>query len=62
MTIRVTVKNEDTGDKRVISVAQLNADGTANPGSPAKELKGGESCEYHLHDSNQVVVKEVRCE
>lgn len=62
MTIRVTVKNEDTGDDRVISVQQVDAAGVAIPGIPAKELKGGESAENHVHTTNQIVVKEIRCD
>ena len=61
MTIRVTVKNEDQGESRVISVQQLDEKGEAIPGIPAKELKGGECAENYVHSTNQLVVKEVKC-
>lgn len=58
MTIRLTVKNEDSGEDRVITAEQQNTDGTPIPGIPAKSLKGGESAEFYVHSTNHVVVKE----
>ena len=58
MTIRVTVKNEDSGENRIIYARQLNADGSEIPGIPPHELKGGESHEFYVHSTNQIVVKE----
>lgn len=62
MTIRVTVKNEDSGENRVISVQQLDDKGEPISGIAAKELKGGESCENHVHSTNQLLVREVKAE
>ena len=62
MTIRVTVKNEDQGAGRVISVNETLADGMPIAGCLAKKLRGGESVEVFVHGSNQFVVQEVECE
>lgn len=42
MTIRVTVKNEDTGKDRVIVVATETGGGMAVEGAPLVSLAGGE--------------------
>jgi len=59
MTIRVTVKNEDVGESRVITVQQQTLDGLPINGQFARQLKGGESVESYVHDLNQIVVKEL---
>lgn len=58
MTIRVTVKNEDSREDRLISAQQRALSGDELGGCPARYLKGGESAEFFVHDSNQIVVKE----
>lgn len=59
MTIRISIKNEDSGENRVILVRQLNADGSEIPGISGKKLKGGESTENYVHSTNQILVTEV---
>ena len=58
MTIRVTVKNEDTGKDRVIVVATETGGGMAVEGSPLVSLAGGESCEKYVHSTNRLVIVE----
>ena len=58
MTIRVTVKNEDSGSERVIIVAQQTGGGMAVDGSPDTRLAGGESCEKCVHSTNRLVIVE----
>jgi len=60
MTIRVTIKNEDSRDKAIVSVSQLNGDGTPQSGTVETQLKGGESCEKYVHSGQQLLVKEVQ--
>lgn len=58
MTIRVTVKNEDVGE-RYITVEQQDADGSQMQGAMKRILKGGESAEHHVHSGNRLVVTET---
>lgn len=60
MTIRVTVKNEDSRENAVIVVQTQNQDGAPQSGSPDKELKGGESADCWVHSGQQLLVKETR--
>lgn len=59
MTIRITVKNEDNRETAVIGVQQKNKDGGANGQPPERSLKGGESVELYVHDSQNVLVREI---
>lgn len=59
MTIRVTVKNEDTGKDRVIVVRQQTGGGMSIEGTLDQKLAGGESCEKYVHSTNRLLVEEV---
>lgn len=58
MTIRVTIKNEDQGENRVITAVTTNVDGTDQSGATAKDLRGGESAEMWVHSGQNIVIKE----
>lgn len=61
MTIRVTVKNEDSGEDRIICAQQYDVDGdggTSSAGYQPRLMKGGESHEFYVHSNNQIVVRE----
>lgn len=62
MTIRVTIKNEDSRENAIVVVKTLNKGvksllPIANPGS---ELMGGESKELYVHDGQSVIIEEVK--
>jgi hypothetical protein len=59
MTIRVTVKNEDANESRVIAAKTQNLDGTPVTGVSDKTLKGGESAELWVHSGQKLAVEEV---
>lgn len=56
MTIKVTVKNEDSRETAVISVEIRQLTHMAHI---VARLKGGESCEQWVHSTQQLVVREV---
>ncbi len=60
MTIRVTVKNEDAGEDRVIVAQHKSGDGKEVSGYLPQLLKGGESAEFYVHGNNQIVVTEAK--
>jgi hypothetical protein len=63
MTIKVTVKNEDTRDTAVIGVRQMNSSNepfrSDTQNGPTKELKAGESAEVWVHSGQYLIVREV---
>lgn len=67
MTIRVTVKNEDSRESAVIGVTvqHINSAGVVCGGMSEVELKGGsedsgESEQFNVHTGQQVLVRELR--
>ncbi len=58
MTIKVTVKNEDNRESVAIVAKTVNLDGSPVTGISDKELKGGQSAELWVHDSQKIVVEE----
>lgn len=61
MTIKVSVKNEDTRDGAVVVVKSVSvATGESESAVPAKELNAGESTEAYVHSGQRIVVEEVR--
>ena len=59
MTIRVSIKNEDSRETAVVGVQQQGLDGSIAGQPPEKALKGGESAELFVHDSQRVMVREI---
>lgn len=60
MTIRMTIKNEDSRETAVVEVKALNNDLQDIPGTTKHILKGGESCEIYVHSHNNYFIKEIR--
>lgn len=67
MSIHVTVKNDDSREGAVIGVKTqwFTADGKVGGEGTETELKGGpdnhgESVQLLVHDSQQIVVRELR--
>lgn len=60
MTIKVSVKNDDSRENAIIEAVAVSA-GTVrdNPGAP-KQLKGGESAEFHVHSGQDLRISEIR--
>lgn len=63
MTIKVTVKNEDTRETAIIGVRQMGKTGIQmepdSQNGPRVELKGGESTEVYVHSHQYLVVDEI---
>ena len=61
MTIKVSVKNEDSRETAIVAVSAISvATGEVDSSVPDKQLKGGESCEVYVHSGQKIVVEEIR--
>lgn len=62
MTIRVSVKNDDTRQEaKVLAFAADPETGLAIAGGKSVELHAGEACDIYVHSGQSIVVKEVEC-
>lgn len=59
MTIKVTVRNDDTRETAVIGVRQHSADGATGK-EYEFELAGGNVCEVWVHSQQNVTVREIK--
>lgn len=60
MTIRITIKNEDSRKEAIVQVQAQNPDGTPVSGGVDQPLGGGDSVEAYVHDGQQLCVKESK--
>jgi hypothetical protein len=60
MTIRLTIKNEDSRENAIVQVYGLSADSGLPMGENAKLLKGGESTEVYIHSGKKYTITEIQ--
>ena len=60
MTIRVTIKNEDSRETAVIGVQTVDASTRMASPDTEKKLKGGESTDTYVHSGQDVYIREVQ--
>ena len=59
MTIRLTIKNEDTRENAIVEVAGV-CPASGLPMDHEKQLRGGESCEVYIHAGKEFKIKEIK--
>ena len=59
MTIRITVKNEDSRQGAIVIVKEQDMTGKSISGANNVELRGGDSVDKYVHSGKRLVVEEV---
>ena len=60
MTIRLTIRNEDSRETAIVSVDSVSAESGLPMGDNPKVLKGGESAEVYIHSGKKYVITEIQ--